>query len=129
MKKGFVTLISVLVISIAGTAIAITLLWLSVGSTKSSLAIVQSSKARELSNLCAEVALNNLKLDVNYSGDESMVLTEGTCEILPILGSGNNDRTVQTIGNVDTFVRKVEIQVQEVSPQIILSSWQEVGDF
>lgn len=128
-KNAFISLISVLVISIAGTAIALTLLWLSTGSTKSRIAITGSSQAGELANLCAEVALNNLKRNINYSGNETISVTEGSCQILSVLGSGNNNRTIQTSGTVGTYIRKVEVQIQEVSPQIQLTSWQEVADF
>lgn len=128
-QKGYVILISVLVVSIVGLAIAASVITLGIGSSQTALSSQQSFQARALADACAEHALNELRQSTGYSGSETLSFGSGSCDILAISGSGNTNRTIQASGTVDTLVRKVVVTVAEVQPQLIVSQWQEVADF
>ncbi|MDP3724309.1 MAG: hypothetical protein Q8R11_01605 [bacterium] len=122
-------LLSVLLITAVAGAIAVSLLLLGVGSSRTSFAFQQSIQARGLADACAEEALQRLRESVWFSGGETLTLTSGTCEIQAIAGTGNSNRTIQTVGSVGTIKRKVKVIVTTVHPTPVISSWQEVGSF
>jgi len=124
-KNGYITLISVLVVGAVGLAITLTLLLLGLGSSQTSLAFEQSNQAKALANSCAEVSLNNLKLDSGYSGDETINLGQGSCYISAVEAQGSQ-RTILTQGTVDTIIRYVEV-VAQLQPDLQIISWQEIA--
>jgi hypothetical protein len=125
-NKGFITLISVLAISVIGGTIALGLILLGVNSTRSSLVYIQSAQARSLANACMEEALMRLRESIYYTGNETLSLTSGNCQIRTISGNGNTNRTITTTATVSNALRKVQVVVGTVNPTIAISSWQEV---
>lgn len=126
---GFVTLMSMLVASAIGIAIAIPLLLSSIDLSRAALVRQTGVQARALADACAEVALAKLHDTKSYGGNETLTLSTGTCTILPVLGSGTKERTVQTIGTTGMAVRKLSIDISDLKPRVTISSWREVGDF
>jgi hypothetical protein len=79
---------------------------------------------------CTEIALNKLKNDLSYAGEESITLDGVTCNILAISGTGNTNRVIKVSATTSIgVVKKIQITVQTVNPSYIFSSWQEVADF
>lgn len=131
MKKqtGFVTLLSVLILSAVAIAVTVSILLLGLGVSRTSFAVIQSVQARSLANACAEEGLQRLRESVYYAGDETKTFPTGTCTIQAISGTGNNNRTLQTIATVGTVQRKVKIIISKIHPAPVITSWQEVADF
>ena len=88
-----------------------------------------SSRAFYLANLCAEDALMKLKDNLDYLGNESLIIDDDSCEILQVEGSGNSDRVVKTTGTVYNQIRKIKIEIAQVNPKMEITSWREVIDF
>lgn len=128
-NNGFIALISILAISAIGGTIALGLILLGINSTRTSLIYTQSAQARALANACAEEALMRLRESIYYSGNETLVLTSGSCQIQTVSGSGNINRTINTTATVYNTTRKVQVVVATVNPAISLTSWQELADF
>lgn len=129
-KSGLVALVTVLVTGAVGLAVAVSLVLLGLGSSRTSLILSQSVTARAYADSCAEEALQKLRESVYYAGSETIALSEGSCQIQPVLGTpGNFNRTIQTTGTVGTIVRKVEVIVSEIQPTINITSWEEVASF
>ena len=125
-KQGFVTLFSLIILMIISIAVFSSILLVNVDSLRSVEAVRQGIIARSLANTCAEVALNKLKDDNNYQGNESLTLTSGSCEILSISGSGNTNRIIRTTGNANQFIRKSEIKVTTLNPSTDIDYWREI---
>jgi len=89
----------------------------------------QSAEAFYLANLCAEDALMKLKDDLKYPGNETLIMGEGSCDILDVKGGGNQNRVVKTTGTIYNQTRKIKIEIKQVNPKMEISSWQEVIDF
>jgi hypothetical protein len=100
-----------------------------VGSLQIGSTVEQSEQARSLSQTCAERALRSLWEDSEYSGGEELTFTEGECSILPVGGSGNENRSVCTEGRVGRTIRRFEILLQRILPSIQVSAWREVERF
>jgi hypothetical protein len=127
--RGFIALTSILIIEALVLMVSIGVLLRSVNETDMSLDEQESHRALFLAGLCAESALMNLKSVFNYSGNESIIIGEESCDILTIEGSGNLDRTVKTQSTVSGYTKKVKIEVFQVSPVMEISSWEEISDF
>ncbi len=127
MERGYITLISVLLVGAVGTAIATSLLLSGISSSDTSLAAVQSAEARSLADACAEEALQQIRLSTSFSGYGSLQGTHGACGYL-VVNTGGSNRTISASSTVGLVVRKVSVSVTGIMPLIVVSSWQEVAD-
>lgn len=125
-SKAYITLISVLVVSAAGSVIAISVILLGNAFAQSSLAIVQSNQAKGLANACAEYGLARMVAS-NFTGMGTLNEGEGSCTY-DITSQGGESRTITATGNVDGRIRKVRIMINDIIPDVTISSWQEVAD-
>lgn len=126
-RPGFILLITILIIGALAAAILSSLLLLGISANQVSLSIQQSEEALSLADACAEYALLKLRESPSYAGNESLDLGPNRCEILPVGGIGNNNRSVCTEGVSGESIRRLEIAVEQILPQTTLYSWQEVA--
>jgi len=140
-QKGFLTLISTLIVAAIGLSISVSLLLLGLGSSRTSFLTVQSYQANSLANACAEEALQQIydsmimpdpipdpePVLVPYTGNGSLSLGQGVCSYT-VTSTGGNHRKIVASGTVGTIIRKIQATTSSVAP-IIISSWQEVADF
>ncbi len=122
---GFIALITVFIIISIALLISLGFGLLSIGEINMSFKKTQSSQAYFLANLCAEQALMKLKENINYQGNETINIENGSCQILQIDGQW----IIKTIGNQQNDIKKMIISVSQVNPKMIIDSWQEVADF
>src|SRR3989344_6784221 len=85
-------------------------------------------KALGLANACAEIAIGKLQTIFGYNGNEMVTLAGIICEILPITGSGNHNRTVITQGSVGSTIKKIRVIITQISFPTKISSWGEITD-
>jgi len=74
--RGFIALITLLILFLISLSIGVGFTLRSIGRAKTSLQINQSSQAFYLANLCAEEALMKLKENINYPGMKQSKLKE-----------------------------------------------------
>lgn len=127
-KKGYITLISLLLFAAVGLATLLSLVLLGVDSSRAVLLLTQSIQARVLADTCAEVALEAIRDSSIYTGTNSVSLGGGNCTYTITAISGEQ-KEIQSTGTVGTVVRKVEVAIDQISPTINVTSWQEVADF
>lgn len=123
--KGFVALTTVLIILAISLIFGLGISLLSISEMTMGLEKNFSSRAYYLANLCAEEALMKLKENSNYSGNETIAVDNGSCQILPVEGNWQ----VKTVGNSQKQIKKMKIVISQINPQMIIQSWQEVADF
>ena len=128
MNKGFITLISVLIVGAVGTAVAISLILLGLGSSRTSFAVEQSNQAKALANACAEKALQQIRDSTPYTGSGNLSLGQGDCSYT-VTSQGGQNRIIAASGIVGTIIRKVEVIIDTINPVIEIVSWQELPDF
>lgn len=127
-SKGYITLISVLVVGAVGVAITVSLLLLGLGSSRTSFAYEQSNQAKALANACAEEALQTIRNNTSYVGTSGFDLGQGSCSYT-VTNEGGENRTITAVGVVGIINRRVEVVIGDINPQINIVSWQEVADF
>ena len=121
-EKGFITLLSVLVVGAVGIAVALSLIMLGLSSSRSSFAVEQSDQAKGLANACAEEALQQVHDSSSFNGTGALTLGRGTCSY----AVSSSAHTVDATGTVGTIIRKSHIVISATNPQITITSWQEV---
>lgn len=124
-QEGFITLMSVIITSAIGIAIASAVLLMGIGSAKTSIVVEQSSQAKNLASACAEEALERIKETPSFTGSGNLSLNQGIC-VFSVAG-GLPNITINATGTVSTVIRKVKATVSQINPKIIYT-WAEVAD-
>lgn len=133
MKKtffhsGYVTLLGILLLGALGVTIATSMLILGVGNGKTGLVAQQAKQANALAHACAEEALQEIRNLTDYTGTDTLSLGQGSCTYT-VTNTGAETRMVTASGTVGTVVRRVQVGLNGLFPQIVITSWQEVSSF
>lgn len=126
-NTGYITLISLLVTGAIGTALAVSLLLLGIGTSRTSFAMTLSNQAKALANACAEAALQRIKDSITFSGTDTLSMGGGACTYT-VADLGGESRLVTVRGEIGGVIRKVTISLDRIRPQINITSWQETAD-
>ena len=111
-----------------GIALTLSVILLGLGSARTSFALEQSNQAKALANACTEEALQQIRESTLFTGSGTLTLGQGTCTYT-LTSQGGQNRTIDASGTVGTIIRKVKVIINQVTPLITLTSWQEVSDF
>ena len=118
--RGFIAITTILIILGVGLVVGLGISFLAAEDLAMSSETIQSGLAEYLANICAEEALMKLKENSGYSGNETLTIEDGICQILPISGNW----TIETVGNFQNRIKKIRIVVSQISPEMQISSWQ-----
>ncbi|MDO8260852.1 MAG: hypothetical protein Q7T50_05160 [Candidatus Magasanikbacteria bacterium] len=127
-KKGYVVLITVLLVGAVGLSIAISIILLGLGQARTGATVNQLNQARALANTCAEEGLQQIRDLDSFTGTDTLTLDNGTCEYT-VINQGGDNREIQASGTVGQINRKIKVNTDSISPTINITSWQEVSDF
>jgi len=127
-QRGFIALITVLIILGIILIIGLGISFLSVEEASMGLQKSQSSQAYYLANLCAEEAIMKLRENSSYQGNETIPVGNNNCQIRPVQITGGK-WVIEALGDFSSQIRKIRIVVTQINPRIIIQSWQEVADF
>ena len=127
-RGGYIALLSVIVIGAIGVAVMMSVLLFGISSSKTDFALQQGGSAKTVASSCGEEALQRLLETGSTSMSGSLVIASGTCSYVVSSPSGQ-DIVLEIVGQYGETVSKIRIIVATTTPFIILSSWQDVGDF
>jgi hypothetical protein len=122
--QGFSTLLIVIIIGSISIGLMMTLSMNSLWSVKSSLNSKNLNKSKALVNACAEIALETLRENKNFTGSSSVIISGNTCDYI-ISNTGGDNRSITINSTVSGVVSKLQINTSAFNP-IVISSWQEV---
>lgn len=128
LQAGYITLLSTLFLVAIGGVVAGSLILLGLGFSRTSFALDQSNQVKALANACAEEALQKIQESTPFSGTSSITLGNGSCSYTVTKLTGQN-RTIIASGTIGTIIRKINISIDKINPNINITSWQEVADF
>lgn len=126
---GAAMLISVLVITVIGVSIILTILIIVNNGSYASQVAMQHYRAQAAAQACAEATLYNLNQDINYPAGDTLTFSNSNCEVITISGSGNTNRVMDIEGYSGDVTARMQINIQTLQPQIVITSWQDVADF
>ncbi len=122
-KKGFSTLLVVILLGSVAMTLALTLTTSSVWSIRASIDTRNSNKAKGLVNACAEVALEKIRESNNFVGTNSVTLSGNVCNYT-VADTGGSTRSITVSGIVNGITRNLNITTSSFNP-LIISSWEE----
>ncbi len=125
-KRGFVTLVSVIIISVVGLLVVYSSLSINIENIVAISSIEKGKQSKALAESCAEIALNELKISDTYIGNETRNLSFGDCVIGTISGSGNTNRSFQVSSDKEGYYFRIDITIQTINPDMVIQSWNEV---
>ena len=125
---GFVALVSVIILGAIAVVIVISLLLFGISSVQNGEASEDSAQARYMADACAEYALEQLREDPSYAGEEQLETGSGSCEVLPTEVLSEGVVIIESIGRSGDAVRKVRIATNHVRPSVSVSIWEEVAE-
>jgi hypothetical protein len=124
INSGYIALVSVLIMSALMLLIGIGTTMRGIDTTTMSGGEELSLRAELLADSCAEEALLRLRANLAYAGNEIIIVSGGsTCTILPLSGTGNTDRTITTRATESNYTRFVRVEVAQVNPSLVITSW------
>lgn len=128
LNKGYIALISVILISAIGVAIMLSVVSSGITAAKTDFSIQQGGSVRSIASSCAEEALQKIQETGTTSSNGTLVVASGTCTYLITSTNGQNI-TISATGLLGAITSKIKVIIATTSPVITLSSWEEVADF
>lgn len=126
--KGYIALLSVIIVGAIGTAVMISVMLFGISSSRTDFALQQSGSAKVLATSCGEEALQKIVETGSTSMSSSFSIASGTC-LYSVTSQNGQNITINATGILGTVKSKVKVVIASTTPSLILSSWQEVGDF
>ena len=126
--RGYIALLSVVALGVIGTAIMMGVILSGIAITKTNISVNQGSMARLTATSCAEEALEKIIESGTTSSTGNITIASGTC-LYSISTQVDQSILIQATGTLGTITKKIKVILATTSPYLILSSWQEVGDF
>lgn len=127
-NRGYVALISVLIMEAIGLVVSVSMILLGLGFSRTSYTLQETSEARAIADACAEKILQEIYNDENFSGIGSFAVGSGACDYA-ISNQGAENRTIDVEGVVGSVIKRVKVIITQINPSIAVASWQEVADF
>lgn len=127
-QKGYVALITVLIVGAVGLSIAVSMLLLSIGSSKTSYSVELSAQSRTIADSCASESLERIRKNPDFIGTKNLNTDYGNCSYL-VIDNGGGNRTIQIVSVANNVVKKILIILDAVEPQPNMVSYQEIADF
>jgi len=123
MKKGFVTLLIVIVLGMIALGLAISFSFHSMQTANNSRNNKYTNLVKALVNSCAEVALYKIRADNNLTGSGDVKIGNNSCAY-NISGSGST-KTINVTGSINNSTRRLIVTTSSLNP-ITISTWQEI---
>jgi len=122
-KKGFSTLLVVILLGGVALTLTLTLATSSLWSIRGSIDSKSSNISKSLINACAEVALEAMRENNSYTGTSNVLLNNNTCSYT-VSNTGGSTRSVSVSGTINDVTRKLTITTSSFNP-LVIASWQE----
>ena len=136
MNRGYIALLTVLIVMAVVTATASTVALLSIGEGQSGFALFKGEDTLSFVEGCTEDAMLKARADPNFGpvGSEVTIGHEGlSCKIKVISKTGSGTVTwvmrIQTDTTVTKYNRIIEVVFDRSSTGITLTSWKETTTF
>lgn len=113
-KSGYTVLLLTIIVSVIGTALAISSLSVSTQVAKTAINVSDSELDLSLARSCTDKVLAKLRAYTFYAGDET--LTPENCRVLGITGTGNTSRVI----HVQKGDRILETKISQINPTMII---------
>lgn len=122
-QNGYMTLITVLIISAAALIVGTTVSLLAIGEAQSGRAVVRGEDGLAFVDGCMEDALLKTKQSPTYAGG-TITRPEGTCSIT--VTKAGNTWTLLATSTATTYKRTIRVVVTRSTGTLVVSVWEEI---
>lgn len=126
-RRGFTLFVSVIIIGVVLLLVAISSSRMLIQELADTVSQEDFVAAKYLAEGCAEAAIMNINLDVEYAGDETLTIGADSCTINPITTVGST-KTIETSAAVRTSIYRLKVTVTVANPPVV-TSWRRVVSF
>lgn len=126
-SDGYITLMAVLLATVVGVSLITTMLTTSVSNTQTTIVHEYAHHARALADACIEAGLEELRVDVGFTGSGTLSIGQGFCEYT--VSDAGLDTEVIASSTVSGVVRRVRVVLDDLTPTPSVLSWEEVATF
>ena len=123
-QSGLAALIVVVIIGAAVLVMAKSVSFLSMGEIDMAYTSVKGEEALVIAEGCAEETLRRFQLDENYSASD-YVLSLGGGQCVINTSADNDERTINVIGRVDNYYKRIRVGIIATSSTVMVNSWEE----
>lgn len=127
-ERGFIVLISTLVVGAVAVAITASIILLGLSSSRVSFSLVNKIQSYWAGNGCVEEVLEDIREDTSFAGSGHYAIGQGYCDYT-IINTGGENREIRSEGVVNDTYTRIKVIVSDINPQITIDSWQEVDAF
>lgn len=128
-EKGYIALITVLIVMAVVTATASTVALLSIGEGQSGFALFKGEDTLTFVEGCTEDALLKARADASFGEPVGTPITitrpEGNCSVTVVSKVGNT-WTVDVTTQATTYKRTIQVIFDRLPTGITLTSWKEI---
>lgn len=125
-KEGYVMLVSVLVLTVVGSVIALSTMTLGIMSSQNNDVSVFGTQSRSIAQACAELALQEIRDNNTFVGSNVETIATGSCEYT-VTNLGGENRRVDVESNVNGYLYRLEVLMDQLNPTINVILWQEIN--
>lgn len=125
IQKGYIAIMTVLILSVVLLAAASTVALLAIGEAQSAFALFKGEDSLQFVEGCTDDALLKARSDINYNGG-NITRPEGTCVITSPITKAGNEWTMTVSTNDTKYRRTVQVVFNRLSTGITLISWREI---
>jgi hypothetical protein len=123
-QQGFITIMSVLIVTLVGTAIALWGLAYSTRSAKTDLVVIHSYQTRALLDACVEAALLQIRLNPSYTGASAVTIDEYSCKYHVTLND-DGEKVIDSEGGGNSIIRRLTVVLSDYTSDITIKTWEE----
>ncbi|MDA3802276.1 MAG: hypothetical protein PF488_00025 [Patescibacteria group bacterium] len=128
LKKGYITIITVITISAVSISVVLSLIFSSLGIISSGQSLKSLAQADAAANACVEEALERIRQDNNYQTSFSLSETDYSCQA-DISQISSSQFEIQSTGMSKDSYKKIRVTTSAIIPIITISSFGSVADF
>lgn len=124
MQKGFIALVSLLIISAVALSIAVSIVIIGVGEADVAFSTRQGNEATQIAQSCVEEALFRLRGNNGYVGG-SLSVGNGSCTITV---SGTTTKTITataTLSGPPSYQKQIVATAKQAGYSVVIQTWQE----
>lgn len=121
-RKGVTALIVVMIVSAAGLVFAISLAFISLNETQTSLAWAKGKQTMALAEGCESWALSALSVTTTYPG-ESLSIGDGFCIINVTDGDNPLSKKISIKANIGDYSKALTFVSQNNNEEIKILNW------
>ena len=122
--QGYISLLSILIISSVTLIMLVGVFEISVGASKSLIVKNRGFQNYHLVNACGEVALQNIRQDETYQGSNSVFVSPEEKCTFTVTNTGGEGRVIIIETNSYNVFGNGRIVVDSLYPQITISTWE-----